>query len=203
MIADAPAIDFNRAITLLEQASDQGDDIWDTTVNLGIVAVQDQDQRNYNIGDLSVMVGKKYGEDTIGEWAKAIGADVARVKEYRTTCAYWEKSARADILRTMPRVNYSLLRLTANRFASTAEAVTFLEECCDNEWSVERARLVIKERKGEVMPPEKVADVHVVITGVYRTMGTMTVKFIGGMFPAIDEGLNVRLVMYATKDTGE
>lgn len=199
MTKTVPAIDFDRAIALIQEASKKGEDVWDVSVNLGVALVQAQDKDNYNIGDLAVTVQSDYGEDSIGKWSKDIGADVKRVKEYRTTCAYWQKEARNELLQAMPRVNYSLLRLTANRFASPKEAIAFLEECCDNDWSVERARLAIKELKGELLPPEKVADVHVNVTRVDHATGKMTVEFVGGVFPDVAEGLKARLVMYATK----
>lgn len=190
------AATYDDAIDVLERAVEAGENVWDTAVNLGMVLAQDSDALRYHLGDLACIVPKQYGKDTLGRFAADIGIERTRLQEYRTTCAFWTRGVRRDLLQRLPSVNYSLLRLTATHFTSPKEAVTFLEDAADGNWTVEKARLELKARKGETLPPEKVADVQVCVTALDPQNGTMTLACTGGVFPPLAIGRAYRLTLH-------
>lgn len=197
--------DFENAYRLLEQAAEVGEDIWDISKNLGVEIVKVKDDKQFRLGDLACLVVKRYKEDAIGKWATEIGEKRSTVTGYRTVCSFWKKSAREDLLDRMPRVNYSLLRLTAHKFETPEAAEDFLIEVCDKDWSVEKASVALKKRRGQVVPPEKLIDgQHVEIVSLDYHTGLMTTRFIGGVFPThLDVGTRGKMTMQAADITAD
>jgi hypothetical protein len=192
-------IDFDVEIAKLEQAAQSGANVWDDAVNAGMELNKSLDTRRFELGDLAVLIGKKYGQDTIGKFATEIGVGKKRLQEYRTVAHFYEKSLRMQIFNAYPSLTYSHMR-TAMKLASPAEVMGFLEECATNDWSVEKAGVEIKDRAGEPLPPEKLIEASVVVTGTDRSSGTMTFKFVGGLFPVeINQGTRLRLTLHAAE----
>lgn len=193
--------DFDTLLPLLEKASQSGDDIWDTAVNVGMELNKSLDTKRFELGDLACLVSKKYGHDTIGKFATEIGVKKARLQEYRTVTSFYPKDLRMQIFGAYPGLTYSHLR-TAMKLQSPDEAMFFLEECADSGWSVELAELEIKVRAGESIPPEKLIDASVVVTSTDPRAGTITLQFVGGLFPVeVGQGARCRLTLYAISET--
>jgi hypothetical protein len=190
-------IDFDKAILTLEEASKQGEDIWDTAANLGAMINKSLDRKQFTLGDLACLVAKRYGQDTLGDFATSIGVRKKRLQEYRTVCRTFEKSARADILSQCPQLSYSHLRLAAHKFDTLDDSMAFLNACADSNWSVEKAELKAKEMAGQPLPPQKFIDGHIEILSIDPQTGVMTVRFIGGYCPQVDPGVRGRMTMHA------
>lgn len=201
MIADyaVTEIEFDARIAHLEAAIERGEDILSDAEELGREAAVQADQRRYILGDLACLVQKRYGQDMLGDFAKEINVSKKQLQEYRTTCAYWDKDARKQILSRFKTLSYSMLRLTAHCGLSPKDAVMFLQTVNDNNMSVEKARLALKEMKGETLPPQKLPDVHVCVTALDTLHGTMTVAFTGGLVPPVHTGQSYRMVLYVTE----
>lgn len=196
---------FEKEYNALSCAAQQGEDIWDGSKALAMEMAHDLDQRQLRLGDLACLVVKQKGQDTIGVWATEIGHSRKTITDYRTVSHFWPKEERDAVLDELPRLNYSLLKLAANRFASREEALPFLIECVDQEWSVEKARVALNRRMGRVVPPQKfIPASHVEITHLDPLNGTMTVRFIGGLFPAhLSAGITGKLTMTAAGEAVE
>lgn len=124
----------------------------------GRTAAANIDQGRWLIGDLALEVDKRYGKNTVADFAKQINVPVNRVKEYRTTCKFWQNSVRTDILDNNPVITYTHMR-KAMRFKDVSIARRFIDECAGNAWTVERAGIEIKARLGEPVPPMNVLNV--------------------------------------------
>lgn len=197
--------DFDKEYKALATAAAHGEDIWDGSKALAMEMTHDLDQRQLRLGDLACLVEKQKGEDTIGVWATEIGEVRKTITDYRTVSRFWPKDIRDEVLDELPRLNYSLLKLAANRFPNRDEALPFLVECASNEWSVERARVTLNKRMGKRVPAEKFipASLVEIVSLDPRTL-TMTVKFIGGTFPMhLSTGVRGKLVMTAAGELVE
>lgn len=188
--------EFNARIDTLESAIQRGDEVWSDAEELAREAAQQSDQRRYILGDIACLIKTRYGEDTLGEFAKDIQVTKKQLQEYRTTCAFWTRTERNRLLTALPRLSYSMLRLTASRRMTPAEAIDFLQEVDATNMTVEAARVALKQARGDTLPPRKVADVHVCVTALDDRHGTMTVAFTGGLMPPVQTGQSYRLVMH-------
>lgn len=189
------------AIPAIEALIERGDDIWEVLVNAGIQAQEFLDTGRWTIGDLAGLVDKQYGQNTIGTFAKAINVEVERVREYRTVAAFWEIPHRQKIRADYPTITYSHMR-EAMRLKSVEAAEAFIEECAGEGWTVEEARLKLRERLGKPLPPRKLVD------GVYVPVAAGQ-SLLGFEFePAVARTLRrcwydeqaVRVVIYAPEE---
>jgi len=148
------------AMPHIEYVAQQGEDIWEMTVNAGIEAMQSLDDRKWQVGDLALKIVNFYGgraprgSDLIGDYALAIHADPARVREYLTVARFWTPDHRDEML-ALPTLTYTHLR-DAMRFGDMASAKDFLYRCADACWTVLEARLRIAEALGKTPTKRKV-----------------------------------------------
>lgn len=168
------ALTNDDILALIDRAGEAGEDIYDTAVNAGVVAAGDHDKNRWLIGDLASRIKKRYGQDMIGRFATDINMEKSRVKDYRRVCEFWEKDTRASILATMPVITFSHMRL-AMRLGNHPEALSFLEECADNAWTVEQAMLELNKRQGKAEPPVKLLEITTLRYEVNLNLRTVTV----------------------------
>jgi len=181
---------------LVDVARETGD-VMAASTDLAMDIGQEHDNAQLWLGDLALLVSTVHGQDSIGKWATDIGRVRKTITDYRTVAAFWPTADRMALMEECPTINYSLLKLAANRFATRDEATTFLIECVDQHWSVEKARMVLNKRMGRHVPAEKLIPASLVeITHLDYATGTMTVKFIGGLFPThLSAGVRGQIVM--------
>jgi hypothetical protein len=101
------------------------------------------DEGRWIIGDLSLLVAKEYGTNSIDRFAKDINVEVTRVREYRTVCKRFNVQHRQKLLSEFPTLSYSHFR-TALKLKSLEAATAFLEECGTKAYTVEQARVKVK-----------------------------------------------------------
>ncbi len=140
-------------IELIERSSD----VWESCVSAGIEAKEMLDEGRWTIGDLACLIVKQYNANMVGNFAKAIKYEAARVKQYRTVSRFWEKSTRVDFLETCPQLTYTHYR-EAMRLKNLKDAQAFLRQCADNDWTVERTRIEIDKRLGKPTPPMRLLE---------------------------------------------
>lgn len=129
---------------------------WEELCDEGRAAADDIHNGYWRLGDIARQVNKAYGADAIGEFAKAIGQPKARVREYRRVAAYWdENSERSSFLEEFPQVPFSIYR-EAMRLKDKQKAADFIVDAATNEWSVEKAALVVDKELGKPVPREQV-----------------------------------------------
>ncbi len=193
-------------IELIESIAQSGGDIWESAVAAGIEAQEMLDEGRWTIGDLANLVGKKYGANMIGDFAKEIKYEVARVREYRRIARYWKNAIRMEILEsTAGSLNWSHFAV-ALRLENTDDAKAFLLECADNDWTADRARIVLNERLGKPTPPLKLLDAtEVCIVGIDRSH--LQVQVLGidleakeALMEAWNKGKPVKLTIHEVRD---
>lgn len=159
------------ALEQITRVASQGEDPWEMMVAVGLDAQERLDTGRWLIGDLALLIPKQYGSDRLGEFAKAIRVEVARAREYRTVARFWDRqsSARAEILATYASITYSHMR-EAMRLGKPEAARDFIEECAAEAWSVEAARLKLRERLGKPAPLCKLMDAEATIQNIREDM---------------------------------
>src|SRR5688572_8967614 len=81
----------------LEALAESGADIMQEAITAGQEEAGDMDARRFRLGDIAVLLEKRHGEDTLGEWAKAINVPKTTAQEYWRVAAFYKKPARAGI----------------------------------------------------------------------------------------------------------
>jgi hypothetical protein len=146
---------------------------WEELCERGRLAQQDMDKGRWTIGDDALTVRKRYGFDKLGDYAREINMPTERVQEYRTTCAYYQKSVRTDFLADNPTLTYSHLR-AAMRFKDIEESLSFLEKAAMACWTVETARIEVAQALGQTKPtPPLIASKFCRITGTSGQFGVI------------------------------
>lgn len=191
----------------IELIAQSGGDIWESCVSAGMEAKEMLEEGRWTIGDLACLVEKRYGKNNIGEFAKAINYEVARVRDYRRTAKFWKKVGGPAFYKNFPTLNYSHFQAAVGlKDGVTAKA--FLQECADNEWTVEKARLVLAIRKGKPVPPPKLLDVEVCIIRIHKSRLEMDVVDTNleaneALIRAWAQGKPVRIVIQALEPEEE
>lgn len=132
---------------MIETQKDERTD-WDVLCEAGRLAAQQIDEGRWIIGDSALLVEKHYGEDRIADYARECNLPKKRVQEYRTVCAHYEKSVRADYLRDHPNITYSHLR-AAMRYEDDITAWEMLDKASLNTWTVDQFQHEIAEELGK------------------------------------------------------
>jgi len=135
--------------------------------DMGRAAAGSLDLGRFLIGDITLTIQTNYGENTLSEFAKAINVPVTRVREYRTVSKFWNIQQRQKILTDNPTLTYSHLR-SAMRLKDLDRAISFLDECGMNAYTVEQANVVLVERLGKKKPARMLFDYEVIIEDVYE-----------------------------------
>lgn len=182
----------------IERIASSGGDIWESAVDAALAAADLGDMARWIIGDLALLVGKRYGTNRIDEFARSIGHRKSTVQEYRRVCAYWQKSTRVDFLDECPTIRWSHMR-DAMRLKDLKQSVQFLRECADQNFTVEQAAVDLKKRLGKPVPPRKALDVEATLTGIRDNAVTFLV--VDTLLPpaldaALREARPVRVVIY-------
>lgn len=188
-----PLADFYADLDVIQTAHEQGEDIWDTAKNFGLLLSKKRDGVQYVLGDLACLVETRYGQDVLGKFASDIGESRRRLEDCRTVCRFFKKSTRVEIFEALPQLSFSHLRLAAQRFTTYEQAEAFLHECAHEGWTVEKASIMLKRRMGKVVPPEKI-EITARITHIDRD-GTIHIACTGGYVPVdvLSTGMTVRV----------
>ena len=133
-------------------------------ISRGQQAAADIDRGRWTIGDDACEIKTQYGKHTLDEYAKSINVAKDRVEDYRGVCKFYsEFSVRTKFREENPMISFSHMRV-AKRLKDVQKAYAFLEECSDNGYTVELARIRLTEILGKPVPPVKdVFDVQSVL----------------------------------------
>lgn len=189
-------------IDLIQQAADAGENIYEMAVAMGIEANDRMDAGRWLIGDLALLVNNEYGQNSIETFASDIRIEVGRVREYRTTCAYWENSVRTEFLTSYPLLKYSHFRI-ASKLVSFDSAVNMLRTAGESGWSTthlyKEVKRILKPNEGAV---SKLIDTELPILNIRGTDVTfrLTVAQQQALFDLWRGQNTVRLVVYTVQD---
>lgn len=129
---------------------------WEVLCEVGRQAVKEMDEGRWILGDLAnEIVVKKYGEDSLGQFAGDVGVGPQSMKEYRAMARFYKKETRASFLAEFPDLSYSHLRLAKQKFDILDDAFKFLVQCSTENASVAYAAVLAKLVKGEATSPAR------------------------------------------------
>ena len=112
---------------------------WEELVSEGMVARENKDGSQWRLGDLALMIEKKYREDSLGKFAVEIGVRKNSLKNYRNTARIFKK----DIRISFSRLSYSHFQICA----SQENPKKWLEDADENNWSCEYLSREIAKQK--------------------------------------------------------
>lgn len=168
---------------------------WQLICDTGREAAENIDKGRWLIGDLANAVETHYGEANIAQFAIQIGVEKKRVEEYRTVCDFWKNPHRQEILDLYPMIKYSHMR-DAMRLKSLPKALTFLEDCAANAYTVEQARIELCRLLGKPIPPVKLVECRARIATIQGHSITLMLDDVSAFQDAWQGNKAVKLKVY-------
>lgn len=123
---------------------------WDDFLNAAAVVVSQKNKCAWYLGLLALGVETKWGEDSIGKYAKEIGISASSLRVYRWTVKQFITNNPQFI--PPERLSFGILSSIAH--LSPEERQKFLEEAEDGSMSVERARVEVQKQQGKQVRPK-------------------------------------------------
>jgi len=110
---------------------------WEEAISLGLELREQKDNVQWSLGGLASRVAKSYGEDSIGEFAKAINIPKNTLREYRR------------IVKKFPLGNQEpMLCFRHYQVAAGQEhPEKWIKEAADNVWTSEQLAVKIKQSR--------------------------------------------------------
>lgn len=192
-------------IEALERRAAAGEDVYADATSMGSSAREDKDMSRWRLGDIALTVEKRYGENSIAQFAKDINESVTSVEEYRTTCRFWTRSVRAEFLE-IPVLTYSHLRSAKRLYDKFGmDGVRdFLYKAADNTWTTEQTRIEVNLALEKPVPPERLLDAAAWVTSADVDSGRLVFDLARGVdsskIAKLFAGRKVRLVVTESKE---
>lgn len=139
----------------LEARAAAGEDVYSDCVSAGVAVTEDEEAQLWKHARIASIIGKRYGKDLIGEYAKAVKKRKSTIYERRQVYDFYPEITRRGLLEDTALV-YSHLR-TAMRYGlklhdeiedALGTALEFLNEVIANDWTVDEADHYRAERTG-------------------------------------------------------
>lgn len=156
-------------LTSIEKMIAQGDDPWEAIVSSGLASEDDITERRWHQGDLAGLVEKRYRDDRLGSFAKAINTPVSTIKQRREMSAFYKKDTRY----LFANLGYTHYR-DAKRLGDVDKALWALEKASIRGWTTERMGMIISRYLKGYKPnaPAKLADTEIPIYAIRGNMVT-------------------------------
>lgn len=130
------------------------DDNWETLVSAGQMIAEAHDRNRWTLGDLGGKVVRRYGDDSIGNFAAAINIRPSTMYDYTACSAFYNAEDRV----AFPPLNWSHYR-AALKAKEHDLAMTWLARAADEGWTVEELNEALKPAgKGGGGQPEKITE---------------------------------------------
>lgn len=113
------------------------------------------DNGKYDIGDDALQCVTLWGEVSLRDFARDINRAYSSVSEYRQVCAFWTKSARAELSITHQMITYTHLRLAMKLGERARE---FIDYCNDEPITTDAAYRLCKQWLGKDDDDDDPAD---------------------------------------------
>jgi hypothetical protein len=167
------------------------DDSWETLVAQGLDAVQVKDGRSWELGDLAGRVAKRYGEDSLGQYATDIRYNTSTLRDFRRVSAFYPKDVRA----LFPLLRWSHYRV-AMRVKELEAALDWLERAANDDWPVDALRDAISAVLGEPLKPLKVEGLGRVVS----VQGRRLVLEVEGDWGLVEADAQGRVALYIERE---
>ncbi len=149
---------FNEAkLNELIARAERGEQVMEEALELGATMAWNDSNSAFIIGDLALMVTKRYGKNKIAEFAKGIRKGVNSVKDRRTVCKRFPKALRATFRAENPNLYYSHFRtaLRVEKKLGLDHALDFLRTASIDDWTVERTGVEADKKVGKEVKPAR------------------------------------------------
>lgn len=164
----AKVITYASSIEAIRAAYELGEDIWDMCVSADIQDRQKEDVMRWNAGDRARLIVKKYGENSLANYAKKVNRKYRTLALYRQVATFWDDEIcnRVQILAECKNVTYSHFREAARlhklKDATYEQALVLATKAIydwnDNSTTVDAAAVQITGMLGKPAPPVRVFD---------------------------------------------
>lgn len=153
---------FESSIDALKEMAANGEDIWEAAVSLGIQDEDDLTELRWRQGDLAMLIDKRYGDDRLGSYAKAINVPIRTIRHRRQMSRFYENGTRYRFA----NAHYAHYR-EAMRLETPERALWALEKASQRGWTIERMGMILSRYlKGASTGPRKIADVELEVAAV-------------------------------------
>lgn len=147
-------ITTNDPIAALDRMTQEGYDIYDAAVTIGMADETDMATRRWRQGDLTLRIEKHYGESTVVKFATALNVNTNTLKQRRTMAAFYTPDTRVSY----ENVGYAHFR-EAMKLGSLDRAVWALEKAHLKDWPVWKFALLLNRLLGKPARAEAVTGV--------------------------------------------
>lgn len=177
----AQTTELNQALDDLEARARRGEEIYEDCVSAGVQATESEETQLWAHARIASILGKRYGDNLIGTYAKAVKRRKRTIYERRQVWDFYPDSARGALLEDTALV-YSHLRRAMrlglklhndNKNEALATALDFLSEVISSDWTVDEADRIGGKRAGGGDGNSKVAE----FAGRLVSRGTDSVEF--------------------------
>ncbi len=149
---------FNEAkLNELIARAERGEDVMEGALELGGTMAWGDSNSAFIVGDLALMVTKRYGKNEIAQFAKGIRKGLSSVKDRRTVCKRFPKAIRASFRAENPNLYYSHFRtaLRVEKKLGLDHALDFLRNASIDDWTVERTGVEADKMVGKEVKPAR------------------------------------------------
>lgn len=175
-------------IELLDRMIEQGEDIYEAAVSIGVQNENELTVQRWLQGDLVVRLQKAYGEGIVKKYAAALNVNASTLKQRRTMSWFYEKDTRY----LFENLGYSHYR-EAMRLDRLEDATEALRHASENDLPV----WVFKDFVDKQLGKEKSESTNIpgTITDVFKRDGVCIVEITIGMddMDAVKSGANVSI----------
>lgn len=135
-------------IEMLDKMIEEGADIYEAAVSIGLQDEGEMTVRRWRQGDLVARLEKHYGESILKKYAVALAVNASTLKQRRTMSQFYEKDTRY----LFENVGYSHYR-EAMRLENLEEAVKILQRASDEDMPVWVLKKAVDECLGKEEKP--------------------------------------------------
>lgn len=122
------------------------------------------DTRRWQIGDAALEIESHYGEHTLADFARDIGANQSTIRGYKRVSAFYAQAFRRNLLEEYPNLTYTYFR-DAVRLNDIDLALEWLEEVSAQGWTADDAARRLTEKLGRQSPQ---ASIEGIVSKVYQ-----------------------------------
>jgi hypothetical protein len=123
-------------------------DEWETLVSAGQTIVEAHDRNRWALGDLGRKCERRYGEQSLAQYAAAINVRPKTMYDYTACAAFYDRDERA----AFPTLTWSHYRVALR---AEDRALLWLARAADEGWSVDALGDALREASGDAPRPRK------------------------------------------------
>lgn len=109
--------------------------------------VLEMDERRWLLGDSALAIETQYGQHTLADFSRDIGANQSTVRGYKRVSQFYPQAFRGNLFESNPNLTFTYYR-DALRLGDFDAAVAWLAEVSSNGYTADEAARKLTERLG-------------------------------------------------------